>query len=81
MNYAQAVKLFQLIQSGPELGADAEGNIISASTKLATALDLLGRPAYINRTGTREGAPYYTKDAAAFLREWADALESWEPTP
>lgn len=91
MNQDQAARLFNLITDGPAVGADSEGNIVQNNTSLGTALHVLGKPNHISRVRMKDGkwverinsngVPYrddyewQVKEAATFLREWADALD------
>lgn len=95
MDRDTAVKIFNLITEGHPVGVDGEGNIVSDNTELGTVLHVLGKPNYIRRERIKDGGvrktilpngvpyddPYdwNTKDAAAWLREWADALDPPAP--
>ena len=79
MTFEQARILFGYINQGQPVGVDASGDVVTANTSLGIAMSAIGVRTYIPRTGRVYGAPgkyHQTEEAVAFLREWADALDS-----
>lgn len=73
----QAVKLFQVISTGPAIGADPDGNPVYADTNLGMLVTFLGLKPYLYRKSSpKPGMSVWdTREAVGMLREWADALE------
>lgn len=96
MDREMACRLFNLITEGHPVGVDAEGSIVSGNTELGTVLHVLGKPTHIPRLRLPGGATvlrklpngveyqdnhdWAPKEAAAFLREWADAMDPPQPS-
>lgn len=80
MTYDQAATLFRSINVGYPLGADPEGNVVTAGTKLGLGMEILGYRSYLPRAGAPKPVtgqawhPWDTKQAVEFLRGWALAL-------
>lgn len=90
-----ACKLYNLINEGASVGVGNDNEVITDTTALGTALNVLGKPTYIPRARRPDGSvvertlpngvtykdPYFWeyKEVAAFLREWADAMDPPPP--
>ena len=78
LTFEQAKQLVLLIPEGHPIGTDGQGGVVTTTPPLVTLINALGcsfHMYYERADGTHAGR-WRTEMAVAFLREWADALES-----
>lgn len=85
-----ALRMYQMINKGVPLGVDSDGNVIHADTSLGTCMEMVGAKTYVaysykdanwQNNGRHSEYVYDVKEQVAFLREWANALELFGPSP
>lgn len=75
MSQKQAVDLFLSMRQGAELGSDADGNSVRGETRAGVLLDFMAVPNPYFARERNEPGQWVAAESAAFLRQWADALE------